>query len=53
MDAGGPLAVAHEGDVGGVPAEAADVLLDPVQRRDLVQDPQVGGVLALLHDVSV
>ena len=53
MDTGSALAMAHEGHVGGVAAEAADVLLDPMQGRDLVEDAQVRRVLALLHDVAV
>ena len=38
----------HDGDVGLVPAEGADVLLDPVQGQDLVVHAKVaGGVVRL------
>lgn len=42
VDAGGAGAVADDGDVGRVAAERRDVLLHPVQRRDLVHEPVVG-----------
>lgn len=35
-DARGPGAVTHQSDVGGIAAENSDVLLYPVQGRDLV-----------------
>ena len=40
--------MAHHGDVPRVSAELGNVLLDPVQGGDLVQDAQVGRVHATL-----
>ena len=41
MDTGRPSVVAEEGDRVRVPAELLDVLLDPLQGRDLVHQPVV------------
>lgn len=43
MDAGGAGPVTHECHVPGVAAEEDDVLLEPVQRGDLVHQAEVGG----------
>ena len=40
-DAGGSRARAEDGDSLGVPTEGPDVLLDPAQGLDLVQEPVV------------
>ena len=42
VDAGRPRPVSHEGDRVGVAGEAGNVLLDPLERRDLVHQPVVG-----------
>src|SRR6266550_681822 len=38
----GARRLTEDGDVAGVAAEGADVFLDPAQRRQLVEQPQVG-----------
>lgn len=43
MDAGGAGAVTHQRHVSGVAAEVDDVLLEPVERGDLVHQAEVGG----------
>lgn len=47
MHAGGPGALAHEGDILGIAPETGDVLLDPVKGGNLVheaviRDPRLG-----------
>lgn len=48
VDAGGPGPGAEDGDPLGVSAEVADVLVEPAQRLDLVQQAVVpfGGLIA-------
>ena len=41
-DAAGSRGLAEDGDTAGVSAEGGDVVLDPEERRDLVQEPAVG-----------
>ena len=41
MDAGGPCPVTHQSHISRVTAKLADILLDPVQGGDLVQESEV------------
>ena len=53
-DAGAAGGFAHEGDIGGVAAESGDVVFDPVEGEELVEDSGVrDAVVAEAGEVEV
>ena len=53
-DAGAAGGFAHEGDIGGIAAESGDVVFDPVEGEELVEDGGVGdAVVAEAGEVEV
>ena len=53
MNTGGAGAMTHQRHVAGVAPEAPDVLLNPVERRNLIQDAEVGRVLQTIIGIGI